>query len=652
MDAAILFSDILTVPYALGQEVRFVEGRGPVLGPLDLAALQPVGSRLDPVYETVGLVRASLPEETALIGFAGAPWTVAAYMVEGGSSRDWPEVRRLALGDPGRFAELVDLLVEVTADHLAAQADAGAEALQLFDSWAGLLPPAGIRRWCLEPARRIATALRERHPAVPLILFPRGAGALAAEFAGIGDCVGLDTVADPAWAAGAVQGEAAVQGNLDPMLLVVGGAVMERAAREILSALRPRPACFQSRPRCAADNAAGACRRPWPDRARGAVSRLAVVLFNLGGPDSPEAVKPFLRNLFADPAILPAPAPVRFMLSRYIAGRRAALARAAYEQLGGASPLLEQTQALARALEAALAARGEEARCFVAMRYWHPRAAAALPAVRNYGPDEIVALPLYPQFSTTTSGSSLAEWRKLAGEDSRLRVLCCHPQLEGLVEAWAGPLAEAVRRAHTYAPVRVLFTAHGLPERVIAGGDPYAWQVERTADALRAAVEARLGALDGVDWRVTWQSRATPEKWLEPDTGAEVEAAAEGGAGAGAGADCVSCPSIPKRWSSSTSNTGPWRSAPVRPPGSGWRRRAPRPPTSKGWRTWCWTGGRNPASAPPPAPAARSRRHELALRALPLDQGAAYRVGRLLDGRHALPAAPLHLPSGDRAGRG
>ncbi len=259
------------------------------------------------------------------------------------------------------------------------------------------------------------------------------------------------------------------------------------------------------------------------------MSRLAVVLFNLGGPDSPEAVKPFLRNLFADPAILPAPAPVRFLLSRYIAGRRAAPARAAYEQLGGASPLLEQTEAQARALEAALAARGEEARCFVAMRYWHPRAAAVLPAVRDYGPDEIVALPLYPQFSTTTSGSSLAEWRKLAGEDSRLRVLCCHPQLEGLVEAWAGPLAEAVRRARTHAPVRVLFTAHGLPERVIAGGDPYAWQVERTAAALRSAAGARLDAPDGVEWRVTWQSRATPEKWLEPDTGAEVEAAARDG---------------------------------------------------------------------------------------------------------------------------
>lgn len=243
-DAAILFSDILTIPFALGQQVQFVEGRGPVLGPLDPAALHPVGNRLDAVYETVGLVREGLPEETALIGFAGAPWTVAAYMIEGGSSRDWLQARRMALGEPGRFAELIDLLVEATVDHLAAQADAGAEALQLFDSWAGLLPPAGIRRWCLEPARRIAAALRERHPAVPLILFPRGAGVLAAEFAGTGDCIGLDTTADPAWAAGAVQGQAAVQGNLDPMLLVIGGGAMERAAREILSALRHGPHIF------------------------------------------------------------------------------------------------------------------------------------------------------------------------------------------------------------------------------------------------------------------------------------------------------------------------------------------------------------------------------------------------------------------------
>ena len=257
--------------------------------------------------------------------------------------------------------------------------------------------------------------------------------------------------------------------------------------------------------------------------------RLAVILFNLGGPDSLEAVKPFLRNLFSDPAILTVPAPVRFFLSRYIAGRREAPARAAYQQLGGVSPLLAQTEAQARALEAALDARGQKARCFIAMRYWHPRAAAALPAVRDYRPDEIVALPLYPQFSTTTSGSSLAEWRKLAGADKELRILCCHPLLEGLVEAWAGPLAEAIRRARAAGPVRVLFTAHGLPERVIAKGDPYAWQVERTAEALRAAAEARLESLDGVDWRVTWQSRATPEKWLEPDTEAEVEAGAREG---------------------------------------------------------------------------------------------------------------------------
>ena len=259
------------------------------------------------------------------------------------------------------------------------------------------------------------------------------------------------------------------------------------------------------------------------------MSRLAVVLFNLGGPDSPDAVGPFLRNLFSDLAILPAPAPVRFLLSRYIASRRVAAARAIYEQLGGASPLLEQTEAQARALETALAARGRDARCFIAMRYWHPRAAAALPAVRDYGPDEIVALPLYPQFSTTTSGSSLGEWRKLAGGDAGLRAICCHPLLEGLIEAWADPLAAAIGRARAAAPVRVLFTAHGLPERVIAKGDPYAWQVERTADALRAAAEARLGDFGGVDWRVTWQSRATPEKWLQPDTEAEVEAAAREG---------------------------------------------------------------------------------------------------------------------------
>ena len=243
-DAAILFSDILTIPYAMGQEVRFVEGKGPVLGPLNPAALHPVGNRLDPVYETVSLVRASLPGNTALIGFAGAPWTVAAYMVEGSSSRDWFQVRRMAFGDPERFAALIDRLVDATIDHLAAQVAAGAEALQLFDSWAGLLPPSGIRRWCLEPARRIAVALKERHPSVPLIFFPRGAGMLLAAFAEIGDGIGLDTSADPDWAANSVQNIAAVQGNLDPALLVVGGEAMEQAAGEILSALRQGPHIF------------------------------------------------------------------------------------------------------------------------------------------------------------------------------------------------------------------------------------------------------------------------------------------------------------------------------------------------------------------------------------------------------------------------
>ncbi|MCY4231538.1 MAG: uroporphyrinogen decarboxylase [Alphaproteobacteria bacterium] len=243
-DAAILFSDILTIPHAMGQEVRFLEGKGPVLGPFDPASLQPVGGRLDSVYEAVRLVRRSLTDEVALIGFAGAPWTVAAYMIEGGSSRDWLKVRQMALGEPDGFGALIDRLIEATIDYLAAQVEAGAEALQLFDSWAGLLPPSGIRRWCLEPARRITAGLKQRHPFVPLILFPRGAGALAAEFAEIGDCVGIDTTADPAWAAGAIQDKAAVQGNLDPMLLVIGGTTMEQAAREILFTLRQGPHIF------------------------------------------------------------------------------------------------------------------------------------------------------------------------------------------------------------------------------------------------------------------------------------------------------------------------------------------------------------------------------------------------------------------------
>ena len=250
-DAAILFSDILVAPHALGQKLDYREGEGPVLEPVrDPAAvaglrLEGMTERLAPVYQAVaGLVEA-LPKETALIGFAGAPWTVATYMVEGrGGSHD--VVKGWAFARPDEFQALIDLLVEATVAHLLAQLRAGAEAVQLFDTWAGVLPEPAFRRWCLEPARAIAGRLKAEFPDAPLIGFPRGCGALLADYAretGV-DAVGLDSTVPLGWARRELQMAGAVQGNLDPLMLVAGGTAMADEARRILEALGRGPFVF------------------------------------------------------------------------------------------------------------------------------------------------------------------------------------------------------------------------------------------------------------------------------------------------------------------------------------------------------------------------------------------------------------------------
>ena len=250
-DAAILFSDILVVPHALGQALEYREGEGPVLEPVRdaeaIGRLQRDGltARLEPVYRTVAELAAALPRETALIGFAGAPWTVATYMVEGrGGSHD--EVKRWAFARPDEFQVLIDLLVEATVEHLSAQLRAGAEAAQLFDTWAGVLPESAFRRWCLEPVRKIAARLKAEFPDAPLIGFPRGAGALLADYAreaGM-DAIGLDSAVPIAWARDEVQAVRAVQGNLDPLMLVAGGEAMAAEARRILATLGRGPFVF------------------------------------------------------------------------------------------------------------------------------------------------------------------------------------------------------------------------------------------------------------------------------------------------------------------------------------------------------------------------------------------------------------------------
>ena len=252
MDAAILFADILLVCDALGQDLSYQEGEGPVLAPIrkreDVARLDAarIHDTLSPVYETVSRLSKALPAETTLIGFAGAPWTVAAYMVEGHGSKEFPQPRLWTLRDPEGFQQLIDLLVDVTIDYLSRQIDAGAEAVQLFDSWAGLVPAAGFDRWCIQPVKAITAALKEKYPHIGVIGFPRGAGPQLIgymEKTGI-DAVSLDQSVPTCWAAQFVQPDGAVQGNLDPLSVVAGGDQMIAQAGQIMQDLAGGPFIF------------------------------------------------------------------------------------------------------------------------------------------------------------------------------------------------------------------------------------------------------------------------------------------------------------------------------------------------------------------------------------------------------------------------
>jgi uroporphyrinogen decarboxylase len=251
MDAAILFADILLVPQALGQKVGFGD-EGLMLDPvrdssgMDRLNLGEVSSHLQPVCETVRLSRAGLPDDTTLIGFAGAPWTVATYMVEGGSSKDYRHVKAWAYRDAEGFAALIELITEATITYLSAQIEAGVEVVQLFDSWAGVLPEPEFERWVIQPTRRIARSLKERFPAVPIVGFPRAAGLLYERFiaeAGV-DAVSIDTTVPVNFARDRLQPRVTVQGNLDPVLLMVGGPPLWEAVKQIRAALGTGPFIF------------------------------------------------------------------------------------------------------------------------------------------------------------------------------------------------------------------------------------------------------------------------------------------------------------------------------------------------------------------------------------------------------------------------
>lgn len=251
MDGAILFSDILVVPMALGQDLWFETGEGPRLAPIVQAggvldALQAAPGALEPVYGTVRQVAARLPSGTTFLGFAGSPWTVATYMIAGQGSREQAEARRLAYRDPALMQALIDRIADCTIDYLLGQIDAGVEAVQLFDSWSGSLSPAQFEQWVIAPTARIVAALHARAPHVPVIGFPKGAGGKLPAYAretGV-DAVGVDETVDPAWAHAVLPEGMPVQGNLDPLALIAGGETLDRATDRILAAFAERPHVF------------------------------------------------------------------------------------------------------------------------------------------------------------------------------------------------------------------------------------------------------------------------------------------------------------------------------------------------------------------------------------------------------------------------
>ena len=250
--------------------------------------------------------------------------------------------------------------------------------------------------------------------------------------------------------------------------------------------------------------------------------KIAIVLFNLGGPDGPDSVRPFLKNLFSDPAIIRVPGPLRWFLARLISTLRAKSARANYAKMGGGSPLVPETLAQAEALEKAVKARPgyeqAEVKTFLAMRYWKPFVKDAIAEVRAFKPDETVLLPLYPQFSTTTTDSSLQAWKDAGGGPAKL--ICCYPDAPGFIEAHAEAVLETWQAGGAPEKVRILWSAHGLPEKIIEDGDPYQKQVEETVAALRPLLP------DNFEHSICYQSRVGPVKWIGPATETEIERAA------------------------------------------------------------------------------------------------------------------------------
>ena len=255
--------------------------------------------------------------------------------------------------------------------------------------------------------------------------------------------------------------------------------------------------------------------------------KLAVVLFNLGSPDSPEAIKPFLFNLFSDPAILKVPNPLRWILASLLSWSRTSKTKELYARIGGQSKLLEHTKAQALELHHNISDMAEQVEVFIFMRYWHPFVDETVQQIKEFSPERIVLLPLYPQFSTTTVGTSLKAFHEEAARQHLnvpVDTLCCYPAHDAFIKATVEHVTKSMEEASAYGTPRLLLSAHGLPERTIADGDPYQWQVELTASALVDAL-----ALPNLDWVVCYQSRVGPVKWIGPFTEDEVEKAGKDG---------------------------------------------------------------------------------------------------------------------------
>ena len=255
--------------------------------------------------------------------------------------------------------------------------------------------------------------------------------------------------------------------------------------------------------------------------------KIAVILFNLGAPDQPSAVEPFLINLFSDPAIIGVPQPFRAILAQFLGKRRARVAQGIYELIGGGSPLLPNTLAQAHSLSDALSKRHGEKnthyKIFTAMRYWHPMTDETVAKVAEYQPDTIILLPLYPQYSTTTSASSLKAWQKQAKKMNLsvpTKIICCYPMLDGFVDTMVERIKPVYQQARQHGATKLLFSAHGLPKKIIKKGDPYQYQVEQTAKAIVDKL-----AIENLDWQVCYQSRVGPLEWIGPATDAEIIAA-------------------------------------------------------------------------------------------------------------------------------